>query len=114
MFFRKKKKSEVTSSASEYKRGYYDGYNNGLNGIYADHSGFHNQPEYLKGYNYGYQKGSMESRKKDQLSKQINQSTSTTNKDHFDQVNIRKEIGLSNSINSNTNPNTHNNFYKRF
>ena len=62
MFFRKKKEETLTKEALEYKRGYNDGYQAGLEKTESNVRNFNNNMDYVKGYEYGYRVGIQQAR----------------------------------------------------
>ena len=109
-FWKKKEKIQPTEEASEYKRGYNDGYMHGFSKTESNITNFNNNINYIRGYEYGYRVGTQEAKINNmKINRQNNLNdplTSLSNNDHINNVNAKKEV--SNSVN----PNSFNNFSK--
>ena len=94
MFFRKKEETNLTPEAAEYKRGYSDGYQAGLEKIDSNVRNFSNNMDYVKGYEYGYRVGSQEARMNEM--KMNNSATSSSfpnqNQEVNNQVNPQQNL----------------------
>lgn len=100
MFFRKKKEKAVqTEEASEYKRGYNDGYSHGLSRTESNISAFSNNVNYIRGYEYGYRVGTQESKFNEMKTKKLNKC-----ENHFNmpsQNNINEKVNAQKELNNN-------------
>lgn len=110
MFFWKKKEQEKqTTEASEYKRGYSDGYHHGLSKTESNIITFNNNINYIRGYEYGYRVGTQEAKMNEIKIKKQNTIKDPINNlphsGHINNVNMKKELNQSTQ-----NPNMFNNF----
>lgn len=100
MFFRKKKEKTVqTEEASEYKRGYNDGYSHGLSKTESNISAFSNNINYIRGYEYGYRVGTQEAKFNEMQTKRLNKC-----ENHFNmpsQNNIKEKVNAQKELNNN-------------
>ena len=100
MFFRKKKEKAVqTEEASEYKRGYNDGYSHGLSKTESNISAFSNNVNYIRGYEYGYRVGTQEAKFNEMQTKKLNKC-----ENHFNmpsQNNINEKVNAQKEVNNN-------------
>ena len=109
MFFRKKKEETLTPEAAEYKRGYNDGYQAGLEKIENNVRNFSNNMDYVRGYEYGYRVGVQQARMN-----QMKMNNSTNSQDNISLPNQSLNNQNSPEQNLYNNQNMFNGFNNKF
>lgn len=109
MFFNRKRKEKQTSDASEYKRGYNDGYYHAISKTESNISSFNNNINYIRGYEYGYRVGTQEIKMKEFQNSKMKKENNTILNSLTHQVSNQND----NQQNSFQNPNMFSNFYNK-